>query len=131
MVAFKAGAVGDEDDDDDDEDGEATFWLAAVVEFWRKAEVSGYVQTTKGNRGQYYMVVQWLDVVEGDNYQLIEIRDCISTDRVESLLPVKKSLGTVEIPDSVDCAGPMRRKKKNGIALNRQTKQQLKALCQC
>ena len=111
VVAFRPGEIGDEtesegeedEDDTDADDGSASgllFWLGVVVKTFTIAEEDVEVGTTDVQKGNPYMVVQWLEVdTEKDDgmhlcYKLHDVQDCITGTRIEGILPIKK-LGSV------------------------------------
>ena len=87
-----------------DVDGsDSDFWLCVVVErFATVLEAAG--KTVEGKhlqRKDEYLVVQWLELIEGSNgreYELCDARDCIW--ELSAILPVKK-LGKYAITSSL------------------------------
>jgi hypothetical protein len=110
VMAIRAGEINERTHVNDesvaglvDVDGsDSDFWLCVVVEsFTTVLEAAG--KTVEGKhlqRKDEYLVVQWLELIEGCNgreYELCDARDCIW--ELSAILPVKK-LGRYTLPSS-------------------------------
>ena len=101
VVATRAGEIADESDSEDEEsEGEeekAVFWLCVIVQECKTAVGDDIVKNTTIKKNEKYVVVRWLEKVEGSacEYVLSDVEDCIGRRRVQGLLPLQK-LGVIK-----------------------------------
>ena len=114
VVAIRAGEINEREDLNDPdavglvdvEGSDSDYWLAVVVEGHQTVQEGAGV-TVEGKELEYkdeYIVVQWLELLEGGNgreYFLSDERECIW--ELTALMPVKK-LGRYPIPSDMQNA---------------------------